>query len=206
MNEWNTATELPWLWAGMASYALATFIVIRGVVLTRGGAAGAAVNRSYETPVFIFILAGVALLAMALAERWIRIGHGPFVNLFELLMSQLFSLGVIYSFAYWRYPAIRASAVVALPLMWILGVWVLMLEPSATAFRPPITTTGCGRMWASVNSSSAFVWSAPAWPARYYCAACRVWNPGFANCPATPWSIISRGVSCCSPSSFTAPC
>src|SRR3569832_1576629 len=129
MNEWSHATELPWLWAGLAAYALATFMSFRGVMATRGGAAGAAVNRSYETPVFLLIIAGVMLLAMALAERWMRIGHGPFVNLFELLMSQLFSLGLVFTFAYWRFPLIRPSAVVALPLMWILGVWVLRNIP-----------------------------------------------------------------------------
>ena len=154
MNEWNNASELPWLWAGMAAYAFATFISIRGVVTTRGGAAGAAVNRAYETPVLLFIIAAVALLAMALAERWIRIGHGPFVNLFELLMSQLFSLGLIYAYAYWRYPAIRASAVVALPLMWILGVWVLLLEPTATPFPPTYYNNW---LWAHVGLGKFFL-------------------------------------------------
>src|SRR3569832_1215640 len=80
MNEWSHATELPWLWAGLVAFALATFMSFRGVMATRGGAAGAAVKRSYETPVFLLIIAGVMLLAMALAERWMRIGHGPFVN------------------------------------------------------------------------------------------------------------------------------
>lgn len=134
MNE--TAIELPWLWAGLAAYAIATFTVFKGVMRLRSAPAGAAVNRSYENYVLIFIVTGVALLTMALATRWLRIGHGPFVNLFELLMSQLFSLGLIYSLLYWRYPVIRSTAVVALPLMWILGVWVLLLEPVATPYPP----------------------------------------------------------------------
>ena len=116
MNEISsTATELPWLWAGLGAYALATFIVMRNVV-ARGAAAGAAINRSYENYVFLLLLSGVILLAVALTDRWIRIGHGPFVNLFELLISQLFSLGVIFAFTYWRFPVIRPTAVVALPL------------------------------------------------------------------------------------------
>ena len=85
-------TELPWLYTGLAAYALATVVAIQGIVRVRGGSAGATVNRSYEHIVLGFALAGVVLLAMSLGERWIRIGHGPFVNLFELLMSQLFSL------------------------------------------------------------------------------------------------------------------
>src|SRR3569623_1444189 len=104
MSEWSHATELPWLWAGLTAYALATFISFRGVMTTRSGAAGAAVSRSYETPVFILVIAGVLLLAMALAERWMRIGHGPFVNLFELLMSQLFSLVLLLEPTVTPYP------------------------------------------------------------------------------------------------------
>ncbi len=155
MNEINpVASEMPWLYAGLAAYAVATFISMRGVLATRSGAAGAAVNRSYERPVLWLIAAGVALLAMALAERWIRIGHGPFVNLFELLMSQLFSLGLVFIYAYWRYPMIRPSAIVALPLMWILGIWVLLLEPVATPYPPTYFNNW---LWAHVGFGKMFL-------------------------------------------------
>ncbi|MEJ2553048.1 MAG: hypothetical protein P8079_03295, partial [Gammaproteobacteria bacterium] len=135
MSEISTATELPWLWSGLGAYALATFIAVRAVVV-RGQSAGAAINRSYENQVLLSIVGGVLLLGVALADRWMRIGHGPFVNLFELLMSQLFSLGVIYCIAYWRFPVIRPSAAVALPMMWILGIWILLLKPVDAPFPP----------------------------------------------------------------------
>jgi len=154
MNEINTtATELPWLWAGLSAYALATVIVVRAVLI-RGAAAGAAINRSYENQVFLLLVSGVVLLAAALAERWMRIGHGPFVNLFELLMSQLFSLGVIFSITYWRFPVIRPSAVVALPLMWILGVWILLLQPVDAAFPPTYSNNW---LWVHVGFGKIFL-------------------------------------------------
>ena len=154
MNEISsTATELPWLWAGLGAYALATFIVMRNVV-ARGAAAGAAINRSYENYVFLLLLSGVILLAVALTDRWIRIGHGPFVNLFELLISQLFSLGVIFAFTYWRFPVIRPTAVVALPLMWILGIWVLLLHPVDTPFPPTYSNNW---LWAHVGFGKIFL-------------------------------------------------
>ena len=155
MSEWSHATELPWLWAGLTAYALATFISFRGVMTTRSGAAGAAVSRSYETPVFILVIAGVLLLAMALAERWMRIGLGPFVNLFELLMSQLFSLGLVFSFAYWRFPVIRPSAVVALPLMWVLGSWAQLLEPAVTPYPPSYFINW---LWAHGGLGKMYLW------------------------------------------------
>ena len=154
MNEiTTTATELPWLWAGLGAYAVATFIAVRSVMMT-GQSAGAALNRSYENQVFLFIIGGVVLLAAALADRWLRIGHGPFVNLFELLMSQLFSLGVIYGIAYWRFPVIRPSAAVALPMMWILGIWILLLQPVDAPFPPTYSNNW---LWVHVGMGKIFL-------------------------------------------------
>jgi len=147
-------TELPWLYTGLAAYALATVVAIQGVIRVRGGSAGATVNRSYEHFVLGFAAAGVALLAMSLGERWIRIGHGPFVDLFELLMSQLFSLGLIYTLIYWRYPVLRASAVVALPLMWVLGIWVLTLDPVGSPFPPTYYNNW---LWVHVGFGKVFL-------------------------------------------------
>jgi len=127
--------EVPWLWAGLGAYAVATYTAIRGVRMT-ASAAGAAVNRNYEQVVMLMLFSGVALLGTALGVRWERLGHGPFVNLFELLMSQLFSLGLVYSIAYWRFPVIRSSAVVGLSLIWILGLWVLLLRPADSVLPP----------------------------------------------------------------------
>ena len=127
--------EVPWLWAGLACYALAMYTSVRGLRML-ASSAGAVANRSYEQVVLVALLAGVALLGTALGVRWERLGHGPFVNLFELLMSQLFSLGLVYSIVYWRYPVIRPSAVVALSLIWILGTWVLLLRPADSVLPP----------------------------------------------------------------------
>lgn len=131
MNEF--AAELPWLWAGLAAYALATFTSIGGVAIHGPGGALIHAQRS-ERIVLALLIAGVVLLAGAITARWIRIGHGPWISLFELLMSQLWSLGLIYTVAYWKLPRFRPSAVVVLPVLWVLGTWVLMLEPKASHF------------------------------------------------------------------------
>lgn len=150
----SPATEMPWLWAGLAAYALATIVAIKGVASARGGSAGAMVNRSYERPVLGLLTLGVVLLTVCLTERWLRIGHGPFVNLFELLISQLFSLGLIYGIVYWRFPLLRASAVVVLPALWVLGLWVLTLEPEAVP-NPP--TYFNDWKWAHVGFGKVFL-------------------------------------------------
>ncbi|MCB1739785.1 MAG: cytochrome c biogenesis protein CcsA [Gammaproteobacteria bacterium] len=76
---------------------------------------------------------GVLALAMTISARWLRIGHGPFLTLFEILLSNLFSLGLVYALAYWRRPAIRPGALIALPVLALLGVWTLLESPEPTA-------------------------------------------------------------------------
>ena len=127
------ATEIPWLWAGLGAYFVATVISIFGVVPRYAGFPMVE-RRQHEKIILTLLVLGVGLLMVAIAARWVRIGHGPWISLFELLMSQLWSLGLIFALLYWRLPAFRPSSVIALPVMWILGSWVLTLEPSASHF------------------------------------------------------------------------
>lgn len=135
MIEDTVVSELPWLYAGLASYLLATLVAAHGV-LRLGGLGGAALARRPESYVLGLLAAAVVLLTIALAERWVRVGHGPFVDLFELLISQLFSLGLVYTVAYWRVPLIRPTAIVVLPVLLMMGAWVVTVDPSASAFPP----------------------------------------------------------------------
>lgn len=126
--------EMPWLWAGLAAYAVATTLAFRLAFVEQKDVAPS--YGKVEQIILAAIVCGVLLLAIALGVRWERLGHGPFITLFELLTSQLFSLGLVYAIIYWRVSVLRASAVVVLPLMWILGSWVLMLEPKDSVFPP----------------------------------------------------------------------
>ncbi|MCC6206733.1 MAG: cytochrome c biogenesis protein CcsA [Gammaproteobacteria bacterium] len=152
MNEGAVITELPWLYAGLGAYALATFLSFKA--LARDGAAAATLSRTHEPFVLGLSAAGVLLLAVALAERWLRIGHGPFVNLFELLVSQLFSLGLVYTVVYWRLPVLRPTAVVVFPAIWILGVWVLLLDPAGAPYPPTYHNKW---LWAHVGFGKFFL-------------------------------------------------
>lgn len=143
--------ELPWLWAGLAAYAVATITAILTVQPRHGGSQ---VKQHAESVVLYSLLVGVVLLMFAIGARWERIGHGPWINLFELLMSQLWSLGLVFAIAYWRIPALRPTAVIALPLMWVLGSWVLILEPETSHF--PATYYNSWK-WAHVGLGKVFL-------------------------------------------------
>jgi len=145
-------TELPWLYAALTAYGLATAFAYYDIMPVRGGRVA---RHAYnERLVLLLLLTAVGLMMAALGERWLRLGHGPFVNLFELLMSQLFSLGVIYTLVYWRVPAMRRGALVALPMLWILGSWVLVIEPMDSVLPP---TYHNDWLWAHVGFGKVFL-------------------------------------------------
>jgi len=145
-------TELPWLYAGLSAYAMAMLVAYYDVIPIRSGRV--ARHAQNERFVLGFMLLGVGLLIMTLAERWQRLGHGPFVNLFELRISQLFSLGVIYGLVYWRVPVMRRSALVALPLLWVLGLWVLLIDPADSVLPPTYHNSW---LWAHVGFGKVFL-------------------------------------------------
>jgi len=61
---------------------------------------------------------------------------------------------VIYGIVYWRVPAMRRSALVALPLLWILGLWVLLIEPVDSVLPP---TYHNNWLWAHVGFGKVFL-------------------------------------------------
>lgn len=113
------APELMWIWGGLAGYAASTVAAWRRWS-RRSDAYGV---------VMVPMALGVLLFAAAIAHRWVRVGHGPFLTLFEVLLSNLFSLGLLYALAYWRIPQVRPGAVVALPLLLVFGVWSVTVSP-----------------------------------------------------------------------------
>lgn len=113
--------EIAWLWGGLACYGAGTLV-----------AWGGAWYRRTESQLVLYsLLAAVVLLATAIAVRWSRTGEGPFLTLFEVLMSNVFSLGLIYALAFWRVPLVRPGALVVLPVLFLLSLWTVTVSPEA---------------------------------------------------------------------------
>jgi len=91
--------------------------------------AGAGVLRRGTT---LLLDVALASLAVGLALRWTRIGHGPFVGLFEILASNLLSLGLLWRLASARWAVLRASAPVAMSLLGVLAAWLWVAAPVDT--------------------------------------------------------------------------
>lgn len=122
--------ELRVMWAAVVVYVLAGTLAIAGVVL----------RRRAERTVLALLLLGLGLNGLAIALRWHRLGHGPFITMFEVLTSNIFSLTAVFTLAYWRIRTIRASAAVVMPILFVLMGWLLVTGPGEGFFPPTYDT------------------------------------------------------------------
>jgi ABC-type transport system involved in cytochrome c biogenesis permease subunit len=100
-------------------------------------------------------LGGVALiLALAIAGRWVRESQGPFLTLYDVLLSNVFSLTLLFLLVVWRVPATRVAALLACPLLLLLGLW--LANVSAVAVPLPATFDNYW-LWLHVLSGKFFL-------------------------------------------------
>jgi ABC-type transport system involved in cytochrome c biogenesis permease subunit len=138
----NTAEGL--LWGGVGCYAFAAALALRP--WRSGRRPGGALLGP--------LACGALLLGLAVAERWMRLGYGPFLTLFEVLLSNLFTLGVVLTLILWRHQPARASAPVALGVLTLLGVWALA-APRDGSHLP--ATYDNPWLWVHVGSGKLFL-------------------------------------------------
>lgn len=129
MNTAARALDYWWLCGG------AVLIAFSALVAWRRLAAAGSMVRAVRFPAVLTDLALTAL-AVGIALRWARIGHGPFLNMFEILASSLFSLGLLWRIASWRLPLLRDSGPVALSLLAVLAAWMLTVDPIDSHLPP----------------------------------------------------------------------
>ena len=122
--------ELMMLWAALLVYVVAGSISIVAVLL----------RRRPERSILALLVLGLLLHAVSIAIRWERLGHGPFVTFFEILSSNLWSMTVAFTIAYWRVPQIRPSAAVVMPILFVVMGWLLMKSPGEGHLPPTYHT------------------------------------------------------------------
>ncbi|MBI2313875.1 MAG: cytochrome c biogenesis protein CcsA [Betaproteobacteria bacterium] len=111
--------ELQLLWVAVACYVAAGVVAIFGVVL----------GKRPERTVLGLLTAALAIHGYSIGVRWERLGHGPFITLFEILSSNIWSLTLVFALAYWRYRPVRPIAAIVMPILFVMMAWLLVTDP-----------------------------------------------------------------------------
>ena len=89
-------------------------------------------ERFHYKSVLVFSISGLVSHTISLALRWDRIGHGPFINLFEILSSNLWSLLLAYLLFLILARNHRFAGRFIVPLLALLMLWLLITVPKDT--------------------------------------------------------------------------
>jgi cytochrome c-type biogenesis protein CcsB len=119
------------LWIAVVAYVVAGVVAIFSVVL----------GKKPERTILGMMSLGLLLHGAAILLRWDRLDHGPYLTMFEILSSNIWSLMFVFILVYWRYRPIRATAAIVLPLMFIMMGWMMLSHPGEGHLPPTYDTT-----------------------------------------------------------------
>lgn len=140
--------EVAWLWSGCGACVAAALRAWQVALRPRSG------DDAWGTRLLAL---AVALVALGIALRWQRLGHGPFLDMFEILASSLFSLGGLLLLAQTHWPVLRRAAPVSLGVLALMALWLPFTDPVDTFFPPTYETPV---LWFHVLMGKLFLGSA----------------------------------------------
>lgn len=111
-------------------------------------------RQRFNNSVLVITVAGVIACMVAIGVRWYRTGDGPFLTMYEVLISNLFSLGLIFVIVYLLVPLMRSSALVVLPLLGIIGIWASTTDMSSLELPATYDTA---LLWVHVGVGKVFL-------------------------------------------------
>lgn len=117
----SMSVEVVVMWIGVTGYAMASTLFIIGLIFSRAQlvSLGLAVT-----------IAGTAAHVVAVAGRWIRVGHGPYLGFYEVVSSYALITALAIIFLVWRYRSLAIIGAVALPIAFLL-LGAAMFTPRA---------------------------------------------------------------------------
>lgn len=122
--------EILLLWLGIIAYVLAGSLAIVGVVM----------GKRPERTILILMILGLAMHGTSIMLRWVRLEHGPYLTMFEILSSNIWSLLLVFMLAYWRFRAIRSTAAIVLPILFVMMGWLMLSSPEPGHLPPTYNT------------------------------------------------------------------
>lgn len=109
------------LYAALAAYVVAGSVAIAGIGR----------SRPRHGAMLAFLALALACHTAALALRWERTGHGPFITMHEILSSNVWSLALAFTLAAWRWRVVRAAGAVVMPILFVMMAWMVSTDPAA---------------------------------------------------------------------------
>jgi len=99
-------------------------------------------NQKHFSYNFIIYVSLFGLLShtVSLALRWGRVGHGPFINLYEILSSNIWSLMLCFLLFMQLAKQYRHMSRYIVPVLALLVVWLLITTPKDTYLPPTYNT------------------------------------------------------------------
>ena len=112
-------TEIVLMWIALTMYLAGTAMFVIGVVFEREKWTRRAVTVS---------AIGLVPHAAAIAVRWVRLGHGPYLGYYELTSTLTFFTVLFFVLMAWRYPKMSSAGILVMPLALLL-IGAAMLAP-----------------------------------------------------------------------------
>lgn len=98
------------------------------------------ISNKYHRLLTLIILSALVIHSYSIGIRWVRIEHGPFMNMYEILTSNVWStsVGVALFFIFFRQLSVVLRYVV--PVLFIMMLWLITSTPRET-FLPQTYNT-----------------------------------------------------------------
>lgn len=101
-----------------------------------------------------WLLVGSVIYAIAITLRWLELGQGPFLTMYEILVSSLFSLGLVLGLAcLWQPQACRGAPIATLVLL-LMALWLAFTD---SGHKPLPATYGNPWLWVHVVMGKLFL-------------------------------------------------
>lgn len=107
----SVTVQVVLLWVAVALYAVSAVLLSIELVF----------HRDWRWLGWAVPLATVALVphGVAILVRWVEVQHGPYVTFYEVTASQTWIATALYAGAAWRYPRLRLTGAVVLPICFL---------------------------------------------------------------------------------------
>ncbi|AKU10207.1 hypothetical protein AzCIB_0302 [Azoarcus sp. CIB] len=123
-------TELIAFWASVVAYSLATVAAISALVF----------RRDWSRLILTLLIIGWGVHTVAFGARWVRIGHLPVINTFEMLSANVWGLVAAVWLGYLMLPRVRAFAAFVLPVVTMLMGWMILIPMDESSLPPTYRT------------------------------------------------------------------